>query len=568
MKAAEAWLAGRNPRHRSLQRLPLASEYALGREAAKARDFGTKRCDGNDRSVAGAHRPEAVAKRAEVSGSGLSRRAGRGLAWVVAGAGAQTAAKLVVLAVLARLLTPAEFGLVATATMILALAQFAGRLGVGQAVVQVPELTQARLRAAMAISLVAGFLGGAAMWLAAQPLEAFFAFEGLAPLVRALALVPPLFALSQIPEALLQRDLAFRQLTLIDGAGYVIGYGAVALALALAGWGAWALIAAMIGQEVLRTVALIALRPGFGAGPVRLRELRPVLRYGASIAAVQLTNVLAYQADNFVVARTLGAAPLGVYSRAYQVMTVPTKLLGNSLLKVLFPAMAQVQADRDRLARGLTRAVSGVALICLPAASYLAVLAPEIVSLMLGSQWGAVVVPFQILASAIVFRVAQRLFEAVARACDLLGRLWLLQALYAGSVLALAWIGHPWGLPGVAAGVAIAVALNTLLLAELACRATALPRGALLRPLVRPAVIAFGFTGLLAAAVAALRAADFPDLAVLGMTGIGAAAVGGLLLAVAPSLFGAEGARLARALSDRLAARQAGPSPTAGGSDA
>src|SRR5205085_2202322 len=109
--------------------------------------------------------------------------------------------------------------------------------------------------------------------------------------------------------------------------------------------------------------------------------------------------------------RWLGAGPLGLYSRAYNFLMVPTTLFGTVVDKVLFPAMAHIQGDTKRLTRAFRRSLAIVAMVTLPVSVVLVVLAPELVTLVLGQRWSGMIVPFQVLAGTMLFRTSYKMSD-------------------------------------------------------------------------------------------------------------------------------------------------------------
>jgi PST family polysaccharide transporter len=406
---------------------------------------------------------------------GLTNRTLGGLLWTSLGTGGQAVLQLVVLAILARLLTPADFGLAAAALVVVGFSAVFSQLGIGPAVVQRLDLEVSHLRAAFTISVLLGLLLGGLVWGTAPLVALFFRLDGLTPLLRVLAFVFPVQGLSVVADSLLQRELRFRGLAAVEVVTVAAGYGAVGVPLAALGFGAWALVLAHLTQNVLRTVLLFALRPH----PVRpLLAPRPcadLLYFGGGYTASRFSNYAAGQSDNLVVGRWLGAEALGVYGRAYQLMAGPAVVFGNILDRVLFPTMAQLQREPERLAEAYRRGVSLIALVMLPTTALLILLAPELTQVVLGPEWGGVVIPLQVLGAGMLFRTSYKLSDSLVRATGAVYERTWRQVVYALAVLGGAWVGQFAGLPGVALAVLITLALNFFLMAHLSLKEAGLP---------------------------------------------------------------------------------------------
>ena len=374
--------------------------------------------------------------------------------------------KIVVLVLLTRLLSPADFGVVSAALIVIVFALTFSQLGLGPALVQRPDLQPAHISTAFLASSAFGLMAGAAVWLAAPLIADFFRMENLAPVVRVLAVVFPVMGFSTVAESLLQREMRFRLLANVDVVTYGIGYG-LGIVLALLGWGMWSLVAAHLTYSLLRAAVLLRAEPPrlhpAPTGPA----FRELMDYGVGQSAGRIAVFFANQADNLVVGRFLGATALGFYSRAYQLMAVPTALLGDVLDRVLFPTMSRVQDDPRRLTSAYLQGTAFVALLTLPAGAVAALLAPELVYVAFGSKWAELVPPFQVLAVGMMFRTSYRMSDSLSRATGMVYRRAWRQALYAGLVFFGAWVGQFWGVTGVAVGVLIALFINYLLMAHL-----------------------------------------------------------------------------------------------------
>ncbi len=411
--------------------------------------------------------PGDQAGKGEDHSRGLRERTLKGMMWVAWGGGVIAILKVAVLVILTRLLSPADFGVVGAALIIIGFSLTFSQLGLGPALVQRPVLEPRHISTAFLASTVFGLLVAGLVWLAAPLVADFFRMEQLAPVVRALALMFPIVGASTVAENLLQRELRFRLLANADVVAYGVGYGLVGGVLAFRGWGVWALVAAQLTWAALK--AAIVLRyapPRFGPRPT-WGCFGELMHFGVGQSAARLSAFAADQADNLVVGRWLGPVSLGLYSRAYQLMAVPTMLLGDVLDRVLFPTMARVQDDPRRLASAYLEGTAILALVTLPVGVIAAVLAPELVAVAFGNRWEGLVAPFQVLALGMMFRTSYRMSDSLSRATGKVYRRAWRHAAYAIMVFLGAWIGHHWGVTGVAVGVLCALFVNYVLMAHL-----------------------------------------------------------------------------------------------------
>lgn len=483
----------------------------------------------------------------------LRARTTAGFGWTFAGTGFQGALRILVLAVLARLITPEEFGLVGAALVVVGISKIVSQLGVGPAVVQHPELSRGHQRAAFWLSLLMGLVLFLLVFYSAGLVARFFRMEGLTPVVQAMAPVFLLQALSMVPESMLQRELEYRRIAVIYAGSYLLGFAVVGVGMALAGLGVWALVGANLGQAGVKAGWLLLARPVPVRPSFRRSEAGELLVFGMGMTTGKLFNYLATQGDNMVIGRALGADALGIYGRAYQFLVMPATLFGSVMNRVLFPAMAQVQGDARRLARAYRSGISALAFLVLPTSVVLILSAREFVLVFLGPDWLEVVLPFRILAVGMLFRTSYKISDSLAKASGSVYRRAWRQALYAAAVVAGAVVGARYGVAGVAAGVLGAIALNFLLMAHLSLAVTRMSWGEFLLA-HREGVLLAAVVGPATWLTLALTRPALSGLPLLVLAAAGgvAGAVALVLVRLLPSWF--LGPDLARVLRQILAA--------------
>ena len=479
----------------------------------------------------------------------------RGLLWTGWGKAAQAVLQLLVVAVLARLVSPAEFGVVNAVMIVIGFSAIFSRVGLGPALVQRRQLDERHVATAFVASPLIGVLVGAAVWASAPVVAHLFRMDGVTTMLRVLACVFPIKGLGAIGEALLERELRFRWLANLEVASFAIGYGGVGIVTALLGWGAWALVAANLGESIVKTgVLLVARRP-----PRRLfierRALGELLHFGGGFTIGRYFNYLALQGDNLVVGRWLGPLALGLYGRAYQLMANPAALFGDVLDKVLFPTMARVQDDRTRLRDTYRRGVTVIALIMLPASVAAYVLAPELIRIALGPMWSGVVTPFRFLAIGMLFRTSYKMSDAVARATGDVYRRALRQVLYAALVIGGAMVGQRWGVAGVALAVTLALAANFVVMAQLSLRVTGLTWADFVAAHRAPAMLALATLGSAGPVTALLRSTTAPGIVIALIAGGAAIATCSVAVRLMPAIFlGRDGVWMLELLKAQLPA--------------
>lgn len=471
----------------------------------------------------------------------LTERTISGFAWMFSGSLTGAGLQLVVTMILARLLTPADFGLLSAALVIIYFSEIFSSLGIGPALIQRKDLEDQHIRTAFTANLGLTALLTILLFVTAPAISAFYRLPELTIVLQVLALVFPIRGFGLISEALLKRAGRFRQLAVIDLLSYVVGYVFVGIPLAWGGYGVWALVGATLSQAFLRTLLLFISIPTswrFGFNKLAFKEL---IGFGGGFTTTVLANYFARQGDNFVVGRWLGSEALGFYSKAFSLMTLPTKEFSKIVDDVLFPTLAQVQDNRSKMVVAYQRGIGVISLVVLPASVFAIILAPELIQFIYGSQWSQTVRPFQILCLSMFFRSAYKMSDTIIKAYGAVYRHTAVQVIYATFVIGGAIWAQQWGLAGVAATSAMAIAVHYLLLARVSLGLTGLSWYSFLSWHTPALLLLFIETGLLLVIVLFLRHLEVLPLVVLSGGAVGMVASLLFLLRFFPGVFGETG---------------------------
>jgi len=402
----------------------------------------------------------------------LTTRTTRAARWRLGGAVVGAGSQFAVGVLLARLLVPADFGVVALAYVVLGLVRPLCDVGVGDAIVQRQDLTNRQVRAAATFATLMGITVAGVLVLLAPAFAWLMRDARVVPVLRVLSAALAIRSAAIVSDALLRRRLEFKTQVVIETGSYVVGYGCVAVGLALSGYGVWSLVWGALAETLLSSIAQISV-VRHDVRPLLVRpELEQLLGFGAGATLSAWASYVALNGDYFVVGRTLGAASLGLYVRAYTLMKLPHTYVASALSRVMFPAFASVQTEPVRLRRGYLLLTEVVAIVAAPSMAVLAVVAPHFVGALYGPQWLGAVLPLQILCLGGYLRPLYHLGGIVAQSVgQVFQELWR-QVIYAGLVVAGAVIGSAWGLPGIAAGVSAAIGYMYVACGYLALRAT------------------------------------------------------------------------------------------------
>jgi O-antigen/teichoic acid export membrane protein len=324
------------------------------------------------------------------SSEGLAGRVVRGAGFAGGGYLFAQILNLGVYVVLSRLLEPADFGIYASATVLIAFGVLITESGMHSAVVQ----RQDRIHEAQSTAVGATFVGGlilALLGLAIAPLLGALFDNGevtsLAAVASGLIFVN---TLAVVPNAILQRRFSTVRLTVIDPLE-VVAFGIVAIALAAHGSGPWALLIgqyAGIATSTTLAWALARWRPMFGE--ITFGMWRELASYGRHILVSTAIFKFGVQAaDTVIVGRTLGPASLGQFRYAFRVATLPWTVLLAGAGYVIFPALSRIAADRERLRGAFLRSLRWMVAFGFPAGLVLVPLGPPLIVLAFGDVWHA-----------------------------------------------------------------------------------------------------------------------------------------------------------------------------------
>jgi len=369
--------------------------------------------------------------------------------------------------VLARHLLPSEFGVAATALVIIGFSQIFSQLGVGPALVQKKEASQKDINSINTISILLGFALFSLSYLYAADIASFFAMRDLE---NALKTLSPCFIISGLlvaPESLLKRSLQFKKIAISHAASYFAAYAILAPILAINGAGLFALVLAHLTQETIRYI----LTTNYNKIPVQLtydlRPAYPLLNYGLGFSLAKTANYLATKSDQLIISKMLGANDLGFYTRANEFLMAPVTILGTAVDKVLFPAMSKHQNNKVKLERSYYHSLAAISIISIPLSSYLILNSDILIRVLLGDSWENVALPFAILASILVFRAGYKISDCTARSLGAVYQRAWRQWVYLFMIILGSITGQNWGLSGVASGVAFAIFLNYALMSSL-----------------------------------------------------------------------------------------------------
>ncbi len=361
-------------------------------------------------------------------------------------------------AVLARLLTPKDFGLIAMVTAITGLVSMFKDMGLSMATVQKDEINHAQISTLFWVNVGLSFLIMLVTAALAPAIAWFYGEPRLIWITLALAGAFIFSGLSIQHQALLRRQMRFGTLAVIEITSIAVGI-ATAIIAAWRGTSYWALVLMQIATAIAFTIGVLFAcrwRPGL---PVRRCGVRSMLAFGGNLTGFNFLNYFARNMDNVLIGRFWGPGQLGLYSRAYGLLLFPIHQVTGPITAVAIPALSRLQDDPERYRQYYYRAINLIAFISIPLVMVMAALSDEIIMVLLGKQWIGAGIIFKVLALTAIFQPVLSTTGWVYISLGQTKRMMYWGLISVPVIIMSFIIGLPWGPVGVAASYAICVVL-------------------------------------------------------------------------------------------------------------
>jgi PST family polysaccharide transporter len=390
--------------------------------------------------------------------------------------------------ILARLLSPADYGLIAMAATIAGFVAVFKDMGLSAATVQQREIDHRQVSTLFWVNILTSAVLGV-LTAATAPLIAWFYGEArLVPVTLALAAMFLLSGAATQHQALLVRRMRFAAIACAEITSSLISI-MIGITLAWRGWGYWALVAmnATAGLALLVWVwVLCPWRPG---PPVRYAGSRALVAFGGNLSVANFLNYVGGSADRVLIGYRFGSGPVGIYSKAYQLLLLPLTQINAPLGAVALPAMSRAVVNAERYRVAFLQTLEQVALITGPLAAIMIMCAEPIILIVLGGQWIEAAVILRVLGFAgiliPIWNAMGWLFVSQGRMRE---HLHFHAVDFVFKVLSVV-AGLPWGIRGVAVGVAVRYSVELPILFWIAGSNGPVRTGDLYRAMALPALV-------------------------------------------------------------------------------
>ena len=287
--------------------------------------------------------------------------------------------------ILARLLTPEDFGIMATILVFIGISQLLSDFGLSSSLIQKEKITNTESFSCAVLNTIFGGLFTFTLIIFHNDIANFYNEPQLKSIVLVIAPIFILHSMCSVPQALLSRELEHKKISII-GLISMITSSIIAVGLALADFGIWSLVSQQYINVTLRTIMLIYLSE-LSLSRFNISSIRGLFNFSANVFLTRLIQQIAQQTDKVLIGKYLGTSELGLYSRAFHFTAFPINNVTRVVSNVLFPALTKVNEDSDKVASVYLTVIGYIAIITFPTLSGFAYLSSEIIITLLGDQW-------------------------------------------------------------------------------------------------------------------------------------------------------------------------------------
>ena len=384
----------------------------------------------------------------------LRHRTVRALFWSFFQTVAQRGVQFIIGIILARLLFPEQFGLIAMLTIFIAVIRAFMDSGFGAALVQKREITPTDVCSVFYFNIFMGFVAAGLLCLVAPWIAAFYHQSILTPLTRALSLTLVINSFGLIQNTLLLKKIDFKTQTKVSLIAGTLS-GIAGITLAVLGFGVWSLVIQQVSAGLFSTITLWALNPWRPVLLFSFNSLREMFGFGSRLLFAGVLNQIFDNIYLMVIGKLYSPADLGFFSRAATLNDLPSKTLSEMVARVTFPVFSTIQDDHARLKRGLKKALTSLVLVNFPMMIGMAVIAYPLVVVLLTEKWVDCVPYLQLLCLAGLMYplhlINLNVLQAMGRS-DLFLRLEIIKKILIVINIAITW---RWGISAMIGGMIV-----------------------------------------------------------------------------------------------------------------
>ena len=357
--------------------------------------------------------------------------------------------QFITLIILARLLDPEDFGLMASAMVVIGFVNVFRDLGLSSAIIQKKEISIELFSSVFWLSVISGIILMLLLIIFSVQISYFFNAVDLIPIIRVLAIGFVFSGFSILQQALLEKELRFKLIAKFELFSIIIS-AVIGISFALNNYGVWSLVFQNLAYTFIFSLLIGIKLPQKPRMIFKWSQIKSVANFSLNLSGFNILNYFVRNADYILIQKYLGAQSLGYYTLAYRIMLYPLQNISGIFIRVMYPVFSKIQDDNKKLQDIFLKIVNSIALLSFPLMLGLFAISDNFITVVFGMKWQPVITlililsPLGLLQS--VYTPAGLLFQTKART-----DLWFKWGLITGILFVSAfWFGLKWGISGVA----------------------------------------------------------------------------------------------------------------------
>ena len=343
---------------------------------------------------------------------GLRERAIKATAWAGAAKVVGQAVAWAVTLVLARILDPKDYGLMAIVVFFMTFGVFFVRYGAGTAIIQRQTVSDDELSSVFWFTMILALILYAIIYVAAPFIAAYYEMPELTPMLRVVGVAFLFDGAGLVSKSVLEKSLNFRYLAHAEVVATILS-AVAAFACAISGLGVWSLVISYLVLSFVRSLLQFVFTRWLPGLKLQVRRILDMITFGSSMSISQVLWYLYAHIDTMLIGKVLGQTPLGFYTMSMSLAAAPLQKVGLVFCQVSLPVLAQVKQDKAALGNYFIKMVQGISLMTLPLYTGGILVANELVPLALGDKWAPAIPAFKVLCLVLMIRAVDTLSRPV-----------------------------------------------------------------------------------------------------------------------------------------------------------
>jgi PST family polysaccharide transporter len=385
----------------------------------------------------------------------LKQKTISGIGWNSVGNIARQIFQVLSLVIMARLLSPEDFGIFAILMIFVAFFNIFASMGTSQAIIHLDSPSQGILSSIFYFNFVVGLFLFVLLYVLAWPISAFFTNPDLVHYLQWIGLNFIIGALSLVQKVLLEKQMLFKRVVAIETIALALSFF-VGITAAFYGYGVYSLIIMTLSGSAILTIGLWFSGHWRPSLSFDFQDIKLIWNYSFNLTSFSFINYFARSADQFLIGKFIGASSLGMYSLAYKIMLYPLDNISRVIVRVLFPAFSEIKHDNTRFKNAYIKAISFIALVTFPLMMGLLATANTFVAVAFGDKWIGMATLLMILAPIGMMQSIVTTVGSIYMAKGNTGLMFKIGAVNAVITVLSFIVGLPYGVEGVAIAYALA----------------------------------------------------------------------------------------------------------------